>query len=218
MSVTKDYFDITPLVSRRLGVFPGDVAFSRSVSLDPAKGDNILLSSVTTTLHLGAHADAPNHYHHGASAIAERDLALYMGRAQVLQASVGRGERIGLRHLRDPEPKAPRVLFRTGTFPDPESWNSDFASLTPELITHLAVRGVKLIGIDTPSIDPEDSRHLEAHAAIATYDMAILEGLDLTQVPEGLYTLIALPLRLEEADASPVRAILLRDATLLSKL
>ncbi len=81
-------------------------------------------------------------------------------------------------------------------------------ALHPSLIEHLAGRGVRLVGVDTPSVDPFDSRDLPAHHAILRYDLAVLEGLDLAAVPEGIFELIALPLRLVGFDGSPVRAIL----------
>jgi arylformamidase len=191
-------------------VFPGDVSFARNVSLDIAKGHNIGLSSIATTLHLGAHADAPNHYAAGKEGIASRDLSRYLGPVRVVEARVPRGERVSQKHLSSSE-VCERMLVRTNTFPNPDQWNSDFASYSPELIEDWAKRGVKTIGIDTPSIDPETSKDLPSHAMVAKYDLSILEGLVLTDVPEGLYTLIALPLKLEDADASPVRAILIDD-------
>jgi arylformamidase len=103
---------------------------------------------------------------------------------------------------------APRVLLATGTYPDPEHWNDDFAALSPRLVEALHQRGVRLIGIDTPSVDPKDSKDLPSHHALLTHDMANLEGLVLSEVPEGIYELIALPLRLEGFDGSPVRAVL----------
>lgn len=211
------YFDISPAVSPALGVFPGDVPFQRRVSLDFANGEHLLLSSITTTLHLGAHADAPNHYKPGEVGIDLRHLGYYMGKAQVISAPVERGARVRLEDLKGTPIQAPRILFKTGSFPDPNRWNDDFAAMDPALIETMAQRGVRLIGIDTPSIDPQDSKLLEAHQVIARNDMAILEGLCLNDVPDGLYTLIALPLRLQGADASPVRAILLTDASLLTR-
>ncbi len=203
-------YDISPVVSERIAVFPGDTAFSREVLLSIEKGHNIGLSSIKTTVHLGAHADAPNHYARNAAGIATRDLTRYLGPALVVEANVPRGERVQQKHLSS-DRTAERMLIRTNTFPDPENWNSDFASYSPELIEAWAKKGVKTIGIDTPSIDPETSKDLPSHAMVAKYDLAILEGLILTDVPEGLYTLIALPLKIEDADASPVRAVLVDD-------
>src|SRR5207244_2645267 len=95
-----------------------------------------------------------------------------------------------------------------GTFPDPETFNTDFAALSAELVETLYAQGVKLVGIDTPSVDLFDSKDLPAHRTFLRLDMAILEGLVLRDVPEGVYELIALPLRLVGFDASPVRAVL----------
>jgi arylformamidase len=102
------------------------------------------------------------------------------------------------------------VLIKSGSFPDPDRWNPDFAALSVELIDALAARGVITIGIDTPSVDLQDSKDLPAHRAILKHGIAILEGLVLRDVEPGVYELIAPPLRLKDADASPVRAILRR--------
>ncbi len=126
----------------------------------------------------------------------------------MLHVAIGRGERIFPAHLTRKTISAPGVLLRTGTFPDPAAWNEDFASLAPELVHQLHAHGVILIGIDTPSVDPFASKDLEAHHAFADHDMGLLEGLVLDHVAEGEYELIAPPLRLRDADASPVRAVL----------
>ncbi len=178
-----------------------------------AAGANIELSRVTTTLHLGAHADAPSHYVAGGASIGERNLAAYLGPCEVIAIELRPGERVLPHHLPGPI-RAPRVLFRTGTFPDPDRWNHDFGALSPELLHALADQGALLVGIDTPSVDPEDSPELPSHQALAARDLAVLEGLVLADVPPGLYTLIALPLRLSGADASPVRAVLLPEGAL----
>jgi len=118
-----------------------------------------------------------------------------------------RGRRILPADLPGPV-QAPRLLLRTGSYPDPTRFNPGFASLSPALVHVLADQGVVLVGIDTPSVDPFDSKALESHQAILHRDLAILEGLVLDAVAPGLYTLIALPLRIPGADASPVRAVL----------
>jgi arylformamidase len=202
--------DISPLVSERIGVWPGDVPFSRKTTCRLEDGDSVGLSSMETTLHVGAHTDAPNHYRQGTQGISERALERYYGPCQVVGVQIPRGERIRPEHVSVPI-DAPRVLFHTGSFPDPDDFNPDFNSLSPELVAWLHDQGVALIGIDTPSIDPSDSKALESHNAIADRDMAVLEGIVLTDIRAGLYTLIALPLKLEGADASPVRAVLLED-------
>lgn len=200
-------YDITPAITPTTKVWPGDTPPSREVLLDLARGDNITLSTLRTTVHLGAHADGPNHYGPGAPAIDARPLDLYLGPCQVVGVSAGPRARFGVGDLSADVVEA-RVLFRTGTFAGFETFPEDFAGLAPELVDWLHSRGVRLVGIDTPSVDPFESKDLPAHQAFLKNDMAILEGLDLAGVPDGRYELIALPLKLVGFDASPVRAVL----------
>lgn len=132
---------------------------------------------------------------------------MYLGRCQVMHVRAARGQRLRVKDLVLPV-TAPRLLIGTGTFPDAERYNTDFAALSPELVEHLHTVGVRLVGIDTPSVDLFESKELPTHRAFLHHDMAILEGLILDGVPVGIYELIALPLPLEGFDASPVRAVL----------
>lgn len=203
-------YDISPLITAALAVWPGDVPFTREISLALAEGANIDLSAIRTTVHLGAHTDAPSHYAADGAGIADRPLDLYLGACLVVRVAVASGARIMPADLPADFPAAlpGRVLFHTGSYPDPTRFNTDFASLSPELIALCHDRGALLVGIDTPSIDPFDSQDLPSHQAVAARDMAILEGVVLDHVPPGRYELIALPLRIAGADASPVRAVL----------
>jgi arylformamidase len=210
VSKTSRIHDITPRVSPRLAVWPGDVPFSRTLAMSYEQGNHLTLSSINSTVHLGAHVDGPNHYSADGVGIDQRPLELYLGPCQVISVAVGRGERILPEHVRVPI-SAQRILFHTGTYPDPDDFNEDFASLSPQLVDWLAEQGVRLAGIDTPSIDLCHDKELLSHGRIAAHDMAILEGIVLSDVEPGNYTLVALPLPLEGADASPVRAVLLED-------
>jgi arylformamidase len=201
-------YDISPLISEKLAVFPGDKSFQKKIAMSFEQGDHLMLSSILTTVHLGAHADAPNHYHEQGVAIAERSLDFYLGPCQLMTVS-SHSSSIELDALTKHNILTPRILFRTNSFSDPQKWHSHFMSVSPAVIKYLAEKKVRLIGIDTPSIDPADSKHLLAHKEIFVHDMAILEGLVFTDVPDGIYFLIALPLKLEGLDASPVRAVLL---------
>lgn len=202
--------DISPPIRPSLAVWPGDTPFRQDFLLRMDQGANLDLSTITSTVHLGAHADGPRHYGLNAQGIGERPLAPYLGPCQVISVHVAPGARIFPADL--PEPvAAPRVLLCTRSFPDPDRFNEDFAALSPELVEHLAAAGVVLVGIDTPSIDPFSSKALESHQAVLRHDLSVLEGLVLDAVPPGLYTLVALPLRILDGDASPVRAVLLSD-------
>jgi arylformamidase len=199
--------DISPRITSNLAVWPGDTPPRREILLDIERGDPITLSTLHATVHLGAHADGLNHFGRGAPGIDARPLEDYIGPCQLVHVITPSHGRIEPAHLRA-EITDERVLIRTETYPDPDRFREDFASLSPALVDHLHRRGVRLVGIDTPSVDPFDSKDLPAHHRFLLNDMAILEGLVLVGVPEGRYELIALPLRLVGFDASPVRAVL----------
>lgn len=202
------YIDISPLITSNIAVFPGDKTFERNILLDFKQGHNLLLSSINSTVHLGAHTDAPNHYNPDGEDISERSLNYYIGKCQIISVDIPQKDRIYPKDIENIEIKAERILFKTNSFPNPNLWNDDFNSLSPELIEYLKDKNVILVGIDTPSVDPSDSKDLETHNSIYNNNLAILEGIILSEVEDGIYTLIALPLKIQGADASPVRAIL----------
>lgn len=210
MDVTTPYIDISPMLRASIAVFPGDTPFKRQFNMSFKEGKHLDLSAVETTLHVGAHTDAPSHYHANGKTIDERNLSIYMGTCQVIEVHCQSGERITLQDIKS-EILAPRILFKTNSFSDPDCWKDDFNSLSPEVIRFLASKKVVLVGIDTPSVDPANDQSLLSHKEIYETDLAILEGIILTHVKPGLYQLIALPLRIEGGDASPVRAILLEE-------
>jgi arylformamidase len=202
-------FDISPTVSPRLQVWPGDTPPAREVLLDMRRGDHLTLSTLRTTVHAGAHADAPSHYGREAPAIETADLSAYLGECVVVRVEAPPATRIGVASI-PADLRAERVLLATGTFPDPEHFDPRFAALDPALVDWLADRGTRLVGVDTPSVDLFDDAVLLAHGRCLSRGVAILEGLVLDAVPAGRYELIALPLKLEGFDASPVRAVLRR--------
>jgi arylformamidase len=199
--------DISPPISPRISVWPGDTPYTSKKLSRMSEGGGIDLGSLHTTYHVGAHTDAPQHYRLGGRDAAQLPLEPYHGPCEVVEVQATRGERFGIEDLAR-QPTAPRVLFKTGTFPDPHKWNDDFAAPEPELIDRLGARGVLLVGFDTPSTDLFHSKGLPAHQMLFKHGMMNLEGLVLAHVKPGHYTLTALPLPLEDADASPVRAVL----------
>jgi arylformamidase len=200
-------WDISPPVSILSPVFPGDTAYTQQWAARIAPGCPVNVSAITLSPHIGAHADAPLHYDDTGTAIGAVALEPYLGRCRVIHA-IGRGplvEWAQLEHALADLP--PRVLVRTYSR-QPEGWDPDLAAFAPQTVERLADLGVLLIGIDTASIDPADSKHLPSHQVIRRRDLRVLENLVLDDVPEGDYELIALPLKLISADASPVRAVL----------
>ena len=200
-------WDISPPVHRDTPAFPGDTKYEQRWTATIAPGCPVNVSAITMSPHLGAHADAPLHYGVDAPAIGTVDLEPYLGRCRVIHA-IAKGAfvtRDQLQHGAASLP--PRVLVRTNQHTATE-WTSSFAAFAPDAIAWLASQGVRLVGIDTASVDPADSKTLESHQQLLQHDMRVLENLVLDDVPEGDYELIALPLKLMTACASPVRAIL----------
>jgi kynurenine 3-monooxygenase len=202
--------DISPALTEKIGVWPGDSPLTREVLCEIKKGDSVTLSTLRSTVHLGSHADGPNHYAQDAQGVGEMPLTHYIGPCHVIAVNTRRGERVQRADLLTPLDaiKHPRVLLKTGTFPDAHAFSTDFAALSPTLIDALADRGVTTIGVDTPSVDLFDDKKLLAHNAIFQRGIAILEGLVLRDIAPGEYELIAPPLKLMGFDGSPVRAAL----------
>lgn len=200
-------WDISPPVDPHFPVFPGDTPMSLRHTWTLGPDCPVNVTEITTTTHLGAHADAPLHFTAGGASVGELDLAPFLGPCRVVHA-LDAGAWVTLDLLdRALDGAPPRILVRTWR-KFPTAWTADFAAWDPAVVDALAARGVVLIGTDAASIDPAESKTLDAHRAVARHDLRLLENLRLDDVPAGDYELIALPLRLLGADASPVRAVL----------
>ena len=201
-------WDISPPIHDASPVFPGDTPYSQQWCATISPQCPVNVSAITLSPHVGAHADAPLHYAADGAAIGAVDLDTFLGPCRVIHA-IGCGPLIAWEHIahavnaRLPQ----RVLVRTYA-QAPAQWDGALAAYAPATIERLADLGVMLVGIDTASIDPADSKSLDSHQVIRRRGLRVLENLVLDAVPEGDYELIALPLKLTTADASPVRAVL----------
>lgn len=201
-------YDITQVLRPNLPVWPGDTAFQRDDNWTISEDCPVKVSKLTLSTHSGAHADAPEHYGRQGVDIASVDLLPYLGPCS-LRSVTGSTPQVALNEIDwDGITHPQRLLLRTyKTFPHGD-WDSDFRAIHLDVIERLAGLGGLLIGTDAASLDPESSKTLDAHKAVERADMRILEGLVFDAVPDGDYELIALPLPIENADASPVRAVL----------
>ena len=201
-------YDISQPLRADLPVWPGDtpLRLERTWVLE---GDcPVNVSRLTLSTHSGAHADAPLHFDPTGVAIDAVDLVPYLGPAQLLSVTEGPERIVADEVLPRLAPGARRVLLRTfDAFPH-DAWPTHFRTPSPDLVEALGAAGVRLLGIDGPSLDPQDAKDLVSHQALGRWRMAVLEGLVFDDVPDGTYELIAPPLRLSGADASPVRALL----------
>ncbi|MES2610591.1 MAG: arylformamidase [Pseudomonadota bacterium] len=202
-------WDISPPVHAGSPVFPGDTAYSQQWCATIGPGCPVNVSAITLSPHVGAHADAPLHYDADGATIGDVSLEPFLGPCRVIHA-IARGPLIEWEHIAHAvDGTLPqRVLVRTYETMPVDRWDGALAAYAPATIARLADLGVLLVGIDTASIDPADSKTLDSHQVIRQRGLRVLENLVLDGVPEGDYELIALPLKLTTADASPVRAVL----------
>lgn len=205
---SRPLWDISPPVHAGSPVFPGDTAYSQQWCATIGPGCPVNVSAITLSPHVGAHADAPLHYDDDGASIGAVALDAFLGPCRVVHA-IGCGPLITWAHIAHAVNSTlpPRVLVRTYARA-PADWDDQLSAYAPDTIERLADLGVVLIGIDTASIDPADSKTLDSHQVIRRRNLRVLENLVLDEVPEGDYELIALPLKLTTADASPVRAVL----------
>ncbi|MDA1195641.1 MAG: arylformamidase [Planctomycetota bacterium] len=202
--------DISRAVRAGIPVWPGDTDFDFKFVARIAEGSAVNVGRIEMSVHTGSHIDAPLHFDDGGLDAASVPLERYVGPCVVADV---RPDQRGIlpEHLPatlDAEARAAgRVLLRSYAS-RPDAFDEGMAHATPELADWLAARGVTLLGIDTDSMDAFESKELPAHRQLNRHGIAILEGIDLSRVQPGRYELIALPLRLEGADGSPVRAVL----------
>jgi arylformamidase len=201
-------WDISPPVQAGAPVFPGDTPYQQQWAASIAPGCPVNVSTLTLSPHVGAHADAPLHYDPQGTTVGLLALEPYLGPCRVIHA-IARGPLVTWDHIAHAvQGLPPRVLVRTYQRAPVDRWDPQLAAFAPETIERLADAGVRLVGIDTASIDPAESKTLDSHQVIRRRGLRVLENLVLDEVPEGDYELIALPLKLVTADASPVRAVL----------
>ncbi len=202
----KNIWDISPPVDEQAAVFPGDTTYTQRLHFSLGPDCPVNVSAITLSPHTGAHADAPMHYAAQGQAVGALDLHPYLGPCRVIQC-LEVGPLVQIQHIAHAlDNLPPRVLIQTSRL-SRQDWAS-FTALAPETIAFLATKNVVLVGIDTPSVDPASSQDLPSHHQLLRHQMRVLENLVLDGVPPGDYELIALPLKLMNADASPVRAIL----------
>jgi arylformamidase len=202
------HWDISPPVDAGSPVFPGDTPFALQWAARLGPGCPVNVSTLTLSPHTGAHADAPLHYGNEGQAIGAVSLEPYLGTCRVIHA-IRCGPLVHMAHLQHAlQGLPPRVLVRTYARVPLDHFDTALSAYAPETVAALADLGVQLIGIDSASIDPADSKSLASHQVIRQRGLRVLENLLLDDVPEGDYELIALPLKLMSACASPVRAIL----------
>jgi arylformamidase len=200
-------FDISEPLYNGMTVWPGDDPYHYQLAAMIGKNSIANVGTLQLSTHTGTHIDAPFHYNNNGKHVHELDLSAYIGSCQVIQFS---GKPIitvaDLQQLQLPKTK--RLLIRTDCWVDRTTFPEEYTYIQPEVAAYLQTLGVKLLGVDVPSVDPANSQTLAAHHALHQRQIHILERVVLTAIEPGEYELIAIPLPIQNGDASPVRAIL----------
>ncbi|WP_438313692.1 arylformamidase [Sporosarcina sp. FA9] len=205
--MTGKWIDISQPLHNSIAQWPGDTPFTYEVAFSKADTGSVNIGKLTTSTHMGTHIDAPFHFDDSGLKVLDLDINTYIGRAFVIDVTGNRS--IGRSELEAIDFRgAKRILLKTLSRPDPNVFPVTFTYLREDIGALLKERGVILIGIDTPSVDPEDSKIVEAHHSLHKNGVLILENIVLDKVKPGDYELIALPLPLVNGDGSPVRAVL----------
>ncbi|TMU84917.1 arylformamidase [Bacillus sp. BHET2] len=200
--------DISRPLHHDTPVWPGDTPFSFSLNWTKEETGSVNVGQMMLSSHTGTHVDAPFHFDSDGNRILDLPLERFMGQAIVV--SMENTSEINAEQLKDIDfSGTKKILFKTNAWKDSNQFPEQIPPIAKELAPFLKEKGIELIGIDLPSVDPLDSKELEAHHSLQENDIGILEGLNLTDVMPGRYELIALPLPLQEGDGSPVRAVLI---------
>jgi len=206
------WHDISIPLSADTPEWPGDHPFTCGWTLRREQGESVNLAAITTSLHVGTHADAPVHVHSECPASDGRELGAFVGDALViaLPASHAPADAIDRSLLQRliGDHAVTRVLLRTGHSSAGGAFPDEWPALTADAAAWLVERGVRLWGVDAPSVDHRHSKSLEVHHALLGRGSFVLENLDLREIAPGRYELIAPPVAVVGADAAPVRALL----------
>jgi arylformamidase len=212
-------WDISRTLSNDLAEWPGDEPCRFRLTREKAKGESVNLGAISMSVHNGTHADAQFHFDTKGESIEQAPLATYLGRATVVDLAQAflDSEAKHLITIEDLRPSAEaiaatsRLLLKTGRWSDSRIFPDKIPVIAADVPGWLQKNGVKLLGLDLPSVDEIDSKSLQNHQALAAAGIAIVESLDLSDVAPGIYQLAALPLKIARGDGGPMRAILWRE-------
>jgi arylformamidase len=212
-------WDISRMLSNEFAEWPGDERFRYRLTGEIANGGSVNLGAITMSVHNGTHADARFHFDTNGASIEKAPLDVYLGRATVVDLaqtfSQSREKHLITREDLKPHAEAiaatSRLLVKTGRWADSTTFPNRIPVIAADVPAWLQKNGVKLLGLDLPSMDEIDSKSLQNHHALARAGIAIVESLDLSDVGGGIYNFAALPLKIAGADGAPLRAVLWRE-------
>lgn len=201
------WIDITQPLTNDIAHWPGDEPFQYETTVTKEQSGSVNIGRIISSTHTGTHVDAPFHFLNDGKRILDLDIERYIGPCRVIDVSNFTAiNETALQSVITTQTE--RLLIKTSLPNDPTRFPTDVPAITADGAAYMASLGVKLVGVDVPSVDPVESKELVGHHALYQQDIYILENIMLDQVEIGAYELIALPLALAEADGSPVRAVI----------
>lgn len=204
---TNKWIDISQPLNNELAHWPGDTPFTYEVTYSKEQTGSVNIGKISTSLHSGTHIDAPFHFMNNGARVLDLDINVYIGPCRLIDVSPYKKiDHEALSHF-DLE-GVTRLLLRTSTPNNPRLFPEQITYITKEGASYMKEKGIQLIGVDIPSIDPLDSKNMEGHHALYQNGICILENVMLDHVEPGEYDLIALPLPIQDGDGSPVRAVI----------
>ncbi|MDR4172421.1 arylformamidase [Bacillus nitratireducens] len=204
---TSQWIDISQPLNNDIATWPGDTPFSYEVSWSKENSGSVNVGKLTMSIHTGTHIDAPFHFDNDGKKVLDLDIDVYVGTARVIDVSGL--ESIGKKELESFNLEGvERLLLRTSSHGKVNEFPDVIPHLRADIAPFLSEKGIRLIGVDVPSVDPLDDKELAAHHQLFKHGIHILENVVLDHVVDGDYELIALPLALTDADGSPVRAVI----------
>lgn len=202
------WIDITIELSSHVAEWPGDTPFQFETPVTKEMSGSVNIGKIVTSTHIGTHVDAPYHFDIDGETIEMLDVNRYIGDASIIE--VTDTEVISVSDLEQHNIQGTILLIKTDGAKDKSKFPVDVPTLSLEAVTYLNEKGIKLFGIDVPSVDKVDSKSLDVHHALYKNDIMIIENIVLDETPSGYYDFIALPLKIKGADGSPVRAVVRR--------
>ncbi|API91332.1 kynurenine formamidase [Virgibacillus pantothenticus] len=203
-----DWIDISQPLSPQIAHWPGDTPFQYRLTASIEETKSVNIGNIHTSLHIGTHIDAPYHFSATGKTVDQLPIEPYIGRAVVIDVSHTKTINAQVLSAMDWPSNTKRILLHTSLENQPDRFPAKLPYLDPDIAPFLQAKGVHLLGVDMPSVDAPDSKDLATHHALAAHGIYILENVMLDTVPAGEYELIALPLPIQGADGSPVRAVI----------
>ncbi|ANU18891.1 arylformamidase [Planococcus plakortidis] len=207
--MAKSIIDISMALDSSTPEWPGDTPFSYRLSVTKEESGSVNIGELKSSTHIGTHIDAPFHYDENGLKTDELPLDVYLATAQVMDVSDQ--PQVQLENLDELAKGVSAVLLKTDAWRDRTKFPEAWPVFDPAIAEWMKGQGVRLLGVDVPSVDPETSKELPMHHAMNRNQRFILEGIVLDDVAPGVYELAALPLKIRGGEGSPVRAVLYKE-------